>query len=152
MSCCAVIGYQDLKYREVLWILFPVLAVALGTLYYLQAPSSVFLLNIAFNLCLVSLILLLLWGYARFVAKKQFLNHSFGLGDLLFFYAFSISFPSYTFILLFVGAIFFSLLCFLILKSRLKYRTVPLAGLMSLFLFGIIACSLFVSYPSLYTI
>lgn len=72
------------------------------------------------------------------------------MGDVLFFYAFALGFPTMTFVLLFVGAIFFSLLVFLILKMGRPMETVPLAGLMGLFVMGVLVSSLFPDTPSLY--
>jgi len=151
MGCCGFICYQDLKYRAVYWFLFPILALSLGLLHFLQTTAYIFMTYSLINILLITIILAVLWGYAHFVAKKKFLNHSFGLGDLLFFYACALGFPSYTFILLFVGAIFFSLISYLFLKRRLTTKTVPLAGLMSIFLFGCFAGSLCITNPSLYT-
>lgn len=67
------------------------------------------------------------------------MGHSIGLGDILFFYAFGTGFQTVTFIVLLACSILFSLFTFLILKNRLKLKTVPLAGFMGLFLMVVLA-------------
>jgi len=80
----------------------------------------------------------------------EFLNVSFGLGDLLFFYALAFGFPTVTFLVLFVLSILFSLFVFALLKTKKGTETVPLAGLMGLFLTGVLLVSFFPNAPSLY--
>jgi hypothetical protein len=104
------------------------------------------------NLVVVSAIIGILFLYTRFISRKKFLNHSFGLGDLLFFYAFSLGFPTFTFILLFSTSILFTALIFIFYRSQRPLATVPLAGLMSLFLVLTLLLSLFSFTPSLYLI
>ncbi|WP_163419239.1 hypothetical protein [Flagellimonas sp. HSM57] len=149
--CLTVITYQDFKERKVFWFLFPLAMLLLGLLYYLQVTNaSVFLYQILINTILVTSILSILFIYTRFITKKRFLNHSLGLGDILFFYALSLGFPTLTFIVLFVAATMFSLLVFLISKRNLKHKTVPLAGLMALFMVFVMLYDLIFKYPSLY--
>ncbi len=80
----------------------------------------------------------------------KFLNVSFGLGDVLFFYAFSLGFPTVTFLILFVSSILFSLMVSLIQKRKNIANGIPLAGLMSLFLVFIFSIEFLPSLPSLY--
>lgn len=148
--CCIPICFQDFKDRAVFWFLFPILGILLGSLHYVSLSGVFFFDHILINALLISLILLLLYGYARFIAKIKFINHSFGLGDLFFFYAFALGFPSITFIVLFSCAILFSVAVFFILKKNLHLKTVPLAGLMALFLLFVLGYSLFSNTPSLY--
>lgn len=145
-------AYQDLKDREVSWILFPILAISLALLHGHQVDRTAFGISILINILLVSFIVLILWSITRFVFRKEFLNVSFGLGDLLFLYAFAMGFPTVTFIYLLLGSIGFSSLGFVIMKLFLKSGTVPLAGLMGIFLIVILALSLLPNSPSLYII
>lgn len=80
----------------------------------------------------------------------KFLNVSFGLGDVLFFYAFALGFPTVTFLILFVSSIVFSLMVSLIQKKKNKANGIPLAGLMSLFLAFVLSIEFLPKLPSLY--
>ncbi len=153
MGCCGSIFFQDIKERLVSWFLFPLLAIFLGFVFYdTVATPYFFILSVVTNMALVTLIVLILFGYAKFILKKKFIDHSFGMGDLLFFYAMAVGFPSVTFIVLFAGGIFFSLLLFLALKKRRAMATVPLAGYMALYIAIVLAGSFFIQSPSLYTL
>ena len=146
------IALQDFKERKVYWFLFPILGIALGLLHFLETGSNqLFLYHVLFNGLLVTLLLLLLFFLTKTIFKKPFLNHSFGLGDLLFFYAFGLGFPPVTFIILFTNSLFFSLLVFVLFKKYHKATTVPLAGLMAVFVFLVLTIDTFVTQPSLYS-
>ncbi len=150
VAICGAIAYQDIKDRMVIWIAFPMMALVLTLIHAASSGwEQVFWFSIT-NLLLVSGVLLLLFLYTRFFSKKKFLNTSLGLGDILFFYAFSFGFPTLTFVILFVGSLLFSLFLFLSLKSVQHMETVPLAGYMSLFLIGTMALSFFIKTPNLY--
>ncbi len=151
MGCCSIICYQDIKERTVYWFMFPLLALLLGLTHYLITNNlTVFIYYTLFNILLISLIILLLYLYTKLITKKKFLNYSFGMGDLLFFYALSFGFPSVTFIILFSSAIIFSTLLFFSLKNSMIKKTAPLAGFMGLFLAFIFCYSIFNNSPSLY--
>lgn len=150
LAVCGTIAYQDLKDRMVIWVAFPMMALILTSIHLASSGWELVLWFSATNLLLVSGILLLLFLYTEFVSKKKFLNTSLGLGDILFFYAFSLGFPTLTFVILFVGALLFSLFLFLLLKSVQNMETVPLAGFMSLFLIGTMTVSFFIKTPNLY--
>ncbi len=150
MSVCAGIAFQDFKERAVYWFLFPLMGIFLAIPFFIEMGTTQYLMAIGLNTLIVSSILLILYLYTKWVAKKQFLDGSFGFGDLLFFYAFALGFPTMTFLLLFCTSILFSLLVFLLLRSRSRQKTVPLAGLMGLFLIGILMASAFPMTPSLY--
>ena len=149
---CVVIAYEDFRERAVLWIVFPVLGICLGLLHLLHTTSESFFLFGLINTLLVSGILLILFLYTKHVAKKQFLNASLGLGDILFFYVMAIGFPTFTFVVLFASSILFSLLFFGLSKRLKKQGTVPLAGLMGIFLIGVITASFFPFSPPLFII
>lgn len=147
---CALIAYQDLRERAVSWVLFPLVGVLLAYLYLNNTSLGQYSVFVLTNILLVSMMLLILFLYTKHIAKMKFLNVSFGLGDLLFFYAFALGFPTVTFIVLFVGSILFSLTIFLLSKSKQKLDTIPLAGLMGFFLIGVILASFIPNVPSLY--
>ncbi|OWW23523.1 hypothetical protein B4Q04_20200 [Zobellia sp. OII3] len=148
--CCTAITFQDFKERTVLWFLFPILGIVLAIIHLQNNPIEQFLLFILTNILLVSGVLLILILYTRYIMRKKFLNVSFGLGDVLFFYALALGFPTMTFVFIFVGAILFSLILFLIFKKTWALKTVPLAGLMGLYLSGVFIINFFPTTPSLY--
>lgn len=147
---CALIAFQDFKDRMVSWVLFPITGLLLGALYLLNTSWEQFYPFVGTNMLLISIIVLLLFVYTKYIARMQFLNVSFGLGDLLFFYAFAMGFPTVTFLILFVASILFSLAVFLISKKKLEKGTIPLAGLMGFFLIVLILVSFSTQAPSLY--
>lgn len=147
---CTLIAFQDFKDRMVSWILFPLVGIALGLLYLENSTFEQWYPFVITNIVLVSLIVLMLFLYARNVARMKFLNVSFGLGDLLFFYALTFGFPTATFLILFVLSILFSLITTILMNWKKGNQTVPLAGLMGLFVIGILLASFFPNVPSLY--
>jgi len=149
---CALIAFQDFKERAVSWVLFPIIGLLLAFLFLNVTSFEQYSLFVMTNVLLVSGILLILFLYTKHIARMKFLNVSFGLGDLLFFYAFALGFPTLTFIVLFVGAILFSLVFFLFSKKERKKGTIPLAGLMGFFLMVVVLASFFPQTPSLYIV
>ena len=151
LFCCGLIAYQDIKERLVYWFLLPILGLLLALIFFQYVGPSFFMLSLVTNVVLVTLILGVLFAYAKLILKKTFINHSLGLGDILLFYAFALGFPPMTFIILFVGAVFFSLFSYLVLKKSLRDTTVPLAGFMGLYLMIVVSCSFFMNPYVLYT-
>ncbi len=147
-----VVAFQDFKERAVTLLVFPLIAILLAFLHMYHVGLEFFLFFALYNILLVSGVMAILWLTTKFLLKKRFLDVSFGLGDMLFFYAFALGFPTLTFIVLFVGAIGFSLFVFSILRIIYKVETVPLAGLMGIFLIGVILYSFLPNSPSLYLI
>lgn len=149
--CLGIMAYQDMRKREVSWLLFPLLGISLGLAFSLQVGLTVFLYTTLLNLVLVTVIMVLLWAITTFIFKKAFLNVSFGLGDLLMLYVCALGFPTMTFVYLLVGSLLFSLVAFMVMKLVLQSQTVPLAGLMGLFLIAMTLLSWMPGSPSLYT-
>ncbi len=149
---CGIVAIQDLRDREVLWILFPSIALFLASLHISHVGLEHFAFFALNNIILVSCILLLLWTVTKYIFKKRFLDVSFGTGDMLFMYAFTLGFPTLTFIVLLVGSILFSLMAFLILKLFVRAETVPLAGLMGIFLIAVLLATTLPNSLSLYII
>lgn len=134
------------------WILFPLVGFLLATAYLKQSVMIVFLLNALSNVILVTLIILILWTFTKFLTRKPFLNHSMGLGDVLFMYALALGFPTLTFIILLSCSIIFSLLLHVYIQKAKTNTTIPLAGFMSLFLIAILLWSVFSKQNHLYLI
>ena len=107
-------------------------------------------LYVLLNCIFISFVLALLFLYTRLIAKRKLINESLGLGDVLFFFAIGMGFPSITFLVLFATSLLFSLCLFFATKRLLHERTVPLAGFMSLFFIIAIGYSVFFDQPSLY--
>nr|WP_299338462.1 general secretion pathway protein [Allomuricauda sp.] len=151
MLCLVGISIQDFRDRLVYWILFPVLGILLVTVHSLCSPHIWVLgLNVLMNLLLIAAVLLLTYLYSKIFRKEPFVDHSLGLGDILFFVAMALGFPTVTFLVLFVCSLLFSLLSFMTFKERFKNPTVPLAGLMGVFLILVLGYSVFVDEPDLY--
>ncbi len=146
------IFYQDVKTRYVHVLLFPAIALLAGFVHYSKTIYPVFLYNIGFNFLVTLTILGILFLYSKLVLKSPFLNHTFGLGDLLLFAALSVAFPVYTFIILFVFSILFSMVIHPLFKSGSTQPTLPLAGYMSLFFALVFLINIFFGYPKLYDI
>ncbi len=145
-----VITYEDVSSRMVHTIVFPILGFLLGY-HHLQYSSTIlFFANVGMNITLVSSVLLTLFIYCKLFLKKAFLNTSFGLGDLLFFYAISVAFPTTTFTILFVFSLIFSLALHFIRKQRKVEITIPLAGYMALFFTIILGINSISNQPNLY--
>ena len=149
----AFIAFEDFKARKVYWFWFPILGLILGYIHLRSTITlEIFMYHILLNVLVITTILGVLSVVHRWVLKKPFIDHGLGLGDILFFYAFALGFPTFTFIVLFVGALLFSLFTFLSLKTKTTPTTVPLAGLMSIFLLLMMLAVLIFKTPSLYTL
>ena len=146
-----LIFLQDIKERKVyIWLL--IVAIILnGVLYYQNTIHQLFLLNISINLILIFLLIFILFLYTKFKMKIN-LSLALGLGDVLFFFVFAVGFPIETFLLLFISSLIFSLILFILIKSELKNKTVPLAGLQALFLVLILFINLAFNIVNLYSI
>jgi hypothetical protein len=144
-----ILFYQDIKERRVSLLLLIIGLMTGGTLNFLSQPNIVFLSNTAINIIFIGLVFGLLWGYAKLKMKKQIFE-VFGKGDLFIFLLLAVSLPILSFLMVFIFSILFALIVFLILKSRLKEDTVPLAGLQSLFLLLVLLANRFMDAVNIY--
>lgn len=142
---------QDFKYREVYWLLFPVVALISAILYFHNTTKELFLYNLTLNTSFVLLLIAFIFLYSKYKMKISVKN-TFGLGDALLFVALTVALPSSSFIVLFVFSLIFSLFLHLLLKQFSKYKTVPLAGNMSLFFLIVFTLHWLGFYPNLYLI
>ena len=133
MLILGMLFYQDMKDRKVyLWLL--VSGIFIGGFLHLQYQNFIVFFAITCgNLLFITIIFALLWLYAKLKLKKKIFE-VFGTGDLLFFVLLAVSLPAVSFLMVFVFSLLFSLLIFLLFKQRFTSKTVPLAGLQSLFL------------------
>lgn len=129
--------YQDVKNREVSWILFPIALVLSGIISVFKITFFEMIIFWGLNLIILGVLFLCLIGYVYFkFGKNANLWDYFGLGDVLFFVVLSINFSSFNFVLMLIFSLLFSLMLSILLL--LKKKTVPLAGLQALFLIGVI--------------
>ncbi|SNR62945.1 hypothetical protein SAMN04488009_2837 [Maribacter sedimenticola] len=146
----ALIAFQDIKDKKVNWVFFPISAIMLFILYQSHSSLQFSFPFLCMNIILITSILGIVFVYTKYIRGMKFLNVSFGLGDVLFFYAFALGFPTITFLVLFTCSIMFSLVISLFNSKDYNITGVPLAGLMSLFLAIILSIDLLPSTPSLY--
>ncbi|WP_204263091.1 general secretion pathway protein [Spongiivirga citrea] len=125
--------YQDINDRAVYWWLFVITGLLFGALAFNQIDYMIMRYYIGINLVLVALIITVLYGYSNFVLKKNFLNHSFGVGDLLLFIALCFGYPTIAFIVLLSFSLIFALVMHLGFRRKMKDQTAPLAGYVALF-------------------
>lgn len=143
--------YQDFKERKVTAYLFLILAVSGGYIHYETQYFEVYVLNLLLNFCGLLILVLVLMIYTKLILKKR-LNEAIGLGDILFFFVMAVSFPTVTFLILLSTSLIFSLSLFLLFKSKLKDKTVPLAGLQALFLVLLVGSNMLFNFINLYVI
>lgn len=127
-----VIGFQDIIERQAYWFLFPLIGIFCGILFYNDTLPELFLSAISMNILFVSMLMLIVFLYSRLKLKISFFD-AMGLGDILLFLGLSFAFSTVSFIILFVSAMIFSLALHLLLNKKSTFKTIPLAGYMSLF-------------------
>lgn len=128
----SLVVYQDTKDRMVSWILFPIIAIFAGTLLYRNTPFDVLFTTLITNISFMIILVFLISIYSELKLNSRILE-VFGMGDILLFFALAFTFSSYSFIILFVFGLIFSLSLHFYFKKKSKYQTVPLAGYLSLF-------------------
>lgn len=145
------IAVQDFKERQVYLWLFFLTGTTMALLHLNNSMIQLFLLNVGINLLIIFIIISVLYFYASIKMKKA-LQHTLGLGDILFFMVLAIGFTTGTFLVLFTFSLIFSLVFFLAIKSNLKYKTVPLAGLQALFIGLVYIANWTFNFTNLYAI
>ncbi len=151
LAALLAIFYFDLKERQVYILLFLFIIGLGGFLFYRNTTIELYSISIATNIICLLLIGIVLWGYSKFKMKIS-LYDGIGIGDFLFFLFMAVSFPTNVFLVLFSFSLIFSLILFMILKPKLKHKTVPLAGLQALFLFILLFINLIFDLLNLYAI
>ena len=143
--------YQDFNYREVTVGLFIFLGLIGGYLHFTTQYLNVFLLSLLINFTAILLLVFILLIYCKLIMRIK-LKEAIGVGDILFFMVLGVSFPTVSFLMLFSVSLIFSLLLFIVLKPKMKIKTVPLAGLQALFLVLIITINSLFNFINLYAI
>ncbi len=127
------IFYQDTKEREIYWFLLPLVALCTGGLYYLNTVPELFITTTVFNVSFILILLAVIAVYTKLKMRLHLLQ-TLGLGDILLFLALTVSFPTVSFIIIFLSALIFALVVHLIGSRHQKTPiSVPLAGYMSLY-------------------
>lgn len=145
------ICYQDFKERQVYLGLLIITGVFMSFLYFKNSDPMVYFWNIILNTTVILIIYLILFFYSLWRLKKS-ISQTFGLGDLLFFIILANGFSTATFLVLFTFSLIFSLILYASIKSNLKIKTVPLAGLQAVFIVFIYAFSWIFQWTNLYVI
>ena len=127
-----MVFYQDMKERMVYWFLFPIIAICSGILLYNNMLTEVFKTTVMINLVFVVFLITVVFAYSKLKLKTS-ITQTFGLGDMLLFFALAFTFSSVSFLILFVFGLIFSLVLHLFLKNKSSHQNVPLAGYLSLF-------------------
>lgn len=143
------IAYQDIKDQLVWWWLFPLLGVFSGYLFYSHTTPSFYLYAILFNLISYGVLLGVVFAFSRIVLKTSFLNNVLGLGDVLFLLGCCVSFSPYSFLILLICGMLFSLVMGHFFQKHF-INSVPLAGLFSVLLIVIYPLYWLGVYPNLY--
>lgn len=126
------VAYQDIKERQVYWILIVLAGLLFGYLHFKNTLTELFLTSVVMNMIFVCFLFIVVYLYSRFKLKISF-NEAFGTGDILFFIALAFTFSTVSFLVVFIFSLFFSIVLQIVLQQRQKHSTVPLAGYMSLF-------------------
>ncbi len=149
--CFIVIFYQDNKTRMVYWFLYPLVGIGAFFIQVFYNSYIITLLNSLLNIITMSIIILISYLYSKFIMKKEFINGSIGIGDILLFIFLCFTFSSIAFIILMAFSLIFSLLLHQIAKQKKNNLTVPLAGYISLFFAAIYIVSFFITPSYLYS-
>lgn len=151
LICFAGIFVQDYKSRYVYWFLYPLVGIAAFALQTEKNNYEITILNNVLNLGFITILLSIAFLYARFIMKVNFIKEAFGIGDLLFFVFISFAFAPFSFAILLVFSLIFSLVIHFFLKEKQKqHSTIPLAGYMSLFFGAIYILSFFTNLSVIY--
>lgn len=143
--------YQDYKNRLVYWFLYPLAGILAFTIQTQHNSLTGSLANSAANFVVIITVIIVSYIYSRVIMKKDFINGSIGIGDILLFLFLSLTFATITFIVLFSFSLFFSLILHIILKRKKTDTTVPLAGYISLFYAAVYFISFFIAPAHLYS-
>jgi len=131
---CVIVAYQDFRFREINFLLIIILGFIVGARkFFLTSFLELFLIDFLINAMICIILLAALRIY--YLLRKKSFKESIGNGDLLLFLIFALGMDSLDFPINFTFALVFSLIAHILLKSfYLRHQTIPLAGLMCLYL------------------
>lgn len=136
LICLAFIFYQDMRYRAVYWICFPILSAFLFGLKYSQTGVVSGLTDAAYGLLFLLVQLLFLWIYFS-VKHKRLLNITndyLGWGDILFLAAIPFYLSPGNYVLFYVASLIVVLMYAIGSTRSNNHKHIPLAGLQALLL------------------
>lgn len=148
------IFYQDMKYRAVYWICFPLLALSLFLMKYQLSGLEQAITDALLVLAFLVVQFILLWGYFS-LKNKQAINLTsshLGWGDILFLLAIIFYLSPVNYLLFYVSSLMSVLVYALITKGLNKenHQRIPLAGLQALLLGAAISIDHFLPGFNLY--
>lgn len=134
-----VIIYQDMKYRSILWIVFPILTFIFFYFNNILIPAKEIFENVLLNISFLAIQLISLTLYFS-LKNKTFIwvpDNYLGWGDIVFLISIAFLFSPVNYILFFIISLSFAVPVYLIIKkyqSKDVSASVPLAGIQSGFL------------------
>lgn len=135
----AFIFYQDMRYRAVYWICFPLLAMLLFGLKYSFTGFLNGVTDIGYGLSFLLIQLLFLWIYFS-VKKRRMINITsdyLGWGDILFLIVITFYLSPGNYVLFYIGSLTLVLI-YVVLRGEAEEKKsskhIPLAGLQAILL------------------
>jgi hypothetical protein len=139
-----LIFIQDIKYRFVYWILFPVLILLFitGAIIHHEAFLQIGT-QFGFNVAFLLLQLLILSAYFSFKQKKlvNLTQTLLGWGDILFLVSVAFYFSFLNFLVFYIGSLTMVLIIWTISQSVSENKKIPLAGLQAMTLILFLVCN-----------
>lgn len=145
------VSFRDFVSRQIEIYYFLLMAIAVIVFCIMRTDTRTMLQNMLVNIVQLVLLIVCLTGYYRLKNGKAagtFFNTKLGIGDLLFWIITTPLFAPLNFIIWMVVSLLFSLIvhgCVLVL-SRKKPSTVPLAGLQAVILIIVLTLDQFVFF------
>ncbi|NQX41317.1 hypothetical protein HQN84_20875 [Pedobacter steynii] len=130
--CLAFVFYQDMRYRAVYWICFPILAILLFGLKFSLTGFIDGLTEAGYGLLFLLIQLFFLWIYFSVKNKGMvnITNDYLGWGDILFLIAITFYLSPGNYVLFYISSLILVLIYALCTSSFQKEnKHIPLAGL-----------------------
>lgn len=147
LVCLSVIFYQDMHYRAVYWVCFPILTILLLGAKYKFSGVHDALTDAMYGLAFFGVQLFLLWVYFAVKNKKpvNITKHYLGLGDILFLIAVAFYLSPLNYIVFYILSLLVVLIYTLIKRAFIKEDSpyIPLAGLQAVILGVVVVFSIF---------
>jgi hypothetical protein len=141
--CCALVLYQDVKLRLVIWPLFPIIAVS-GLLFSISKTTSITVIknsfiNLLFLLAQFATLKIIYRIKEKDPVSRKIIDNKIGWGDILILLSCIFYFSPINFIIFYCSGLVFVILLHGIsmsVKSKMQQHsgTIPMAGYLSLFL------------------
>lgn len=147
-----LISIQDLRFYEVSWFLFPLVAIVFILNGILFRPYGGYFSAVGVNLLFFSSQLgaILAYVYLKERRLHHFFSRYFGPADVLMLLMLSLALSTLNCIIFYMGALMITLLYGLINRFFAAQAKVPLAGIFAFLLSGVIIASLSESFIKLH--